>query len=82
MLVLYTYPAGSGQFSLSQFRVKAAAPLKMSGRDWSRRDFDDLRKMPLAKLPVPSTQERLIPDRSSDDVTAPRRHRCAKVGLR
>ncbi len=62
MLVLYTYPAGFGQFSLSPFCVKAAALLKMSGRDWSRRDFDDPRKMPLAKLPVLNTQERLIPD--------------------
>ena len=62
MLMLYTYPRGFGQFSLSPFCVKAAAMLKLSGLDWARQDFDDPRKMPLAKLPVLNTAERLIPD--------------------
>lgn len=62
MLLLYTYPRGFGQFSLSPFCVKAAALLKLSGLDWSRRDFDDPRKMPHAKLPVLHTDGRLIPD--------------------
>ncbi|MDU9004236.1 glutathione S-transferase family protein [Sedimentitalea todarodis] len=62
MLLLYTYPRGFGQFSLSPFCVKAAAFLQLSGLNWSRRDFDDPRKMPQAKLPVLHTDERLIPD--------------------
>lgn len=66
MLVLYTYPRGFGQFSLSPFCVKAAALLEMSGLDWSRRDLDDPRKMPHAKLPVLHTEARLIPD--SDNI--------------
>ncbi len=43
MLMLYTFPAGFGQFSLSPFCVKAAALLKLSGLDWARRDLDDPR---------------------------------------
>lgn len=62
MLMLYTYPRGFGQFSLSPFCVKAAAYLKLSGLDWTRRDLDDPRKMPLAKLPVLNAEQRLIPD--------------------
>jgi len=62
MLTLLTYPAGFGQFSLSPFCVKAAFLLQISGLPWQRQDLKDPRKMPLRKLPVLKTDQRLIAD--------------------
>ncbi len=62
MLTLLTYPAGFGQFSLSPFCVKAAYLLQLSGQPWQRQDLKDPRKMPLQKLPVLKTEQRLIAD--------------------
>ena len=62
MLTLLTYPAGFGQFSLSPFCVKAAYLLKASGLLWQREDISDPRRMPMQKLPVLRTPERLVAD--------------------
>lgn len=62
MLTLLTYPAGFGQFSLSPFCVKAAYLLAASGMPWQREDISDPRRMPMQKLPVLRTPERLIAD--------------------
>jgi len=62
MLTLLTYPAGLGQFSLSPFCVKAAYFLTAAGVDWQREDLNDPRKMPMQKLPVLRTPQRLVAD--------------------
>ncbi len=62
MLTLLTYPAGFGQFSLSPFCVKAAYLLAASGMPWQREDISDPRRMPMQKLPVLRTPERLVAD--------------------
>jgi glutathione S-transferase len=62
MLTLLTYPAGFGLFSLSPFCVKAAYLLQLSGKPWQRQDMNDPRKMPLQKLPVVKTNQRLVAD--------------------
>lgn len=60
MLTLLTYPPNFGLLSASPFCVKAIYALNAAGVAWHREDTNDPRKMPLAKLPVLRTEDRLI----------------------
>lgn len=60
MLTLITYPPQFDQTSASPFCVKAIYALNGAGLDWQREDTNDPRKMPMQKLPVLRTKDRLI----------------------
>lgn len=62
MITLITYRAGFGQPSFSPFCVKAMWLLQAAGVAWERKDSDDPRKMPNAKLPVIKVGDKMIPD--------------------
>ena len=67
MITLYTFAEGFGQFSYSPFCTKASWLLNMASVPWERKDMNDPRKMPTAKLPVIGTEDgTLIPD--SDNI--------------
>lgn len=62
MLTLLTFAATRTEPSMSPFCVKAMCLLDMAGETWERKDLFDPTKMPMAKLPVLKTKDRLIPD--------------------
>lgn len=62
MLTLITFPSGFGQPSHSPFCVKAMGLLRLAGRDWTPKYVSNPAKMPLSRLPVLKTSDRLIPD--------------------
>ncbi len=69
MITLYTFAEGFGQFSYSPFCTKASWLLNMAGVQWERKDMNDPRKMPGAKLPAIRTKDgTIVPD--SDNIRA------------
>lgn len=62
MLTLLTFPGSFGAPSHSPFCVKAMCLLQLSGLEWQPEYVNDPRKMPLSRLPVLRTGDRLIPD--------------------
>lgn len=62
MLTLLTFPGSFGAPSHSPFCVKAMCLLEMSGEDWRPEYLNNPSKMPLRKLPVLKSDDRLIPD--------------------
>lgn len=62
MLTLITFPGGFGQPSHSPFCVKAMGLLRLAGQEWRPNYVTNPSKMPLGRLPVLKTQNRLIPD--------------------
>ena len=62
MLTLLTFPGSFGLPSHSPFCVKAMALLQLSGQDWQPKYVGNPGKMPLGRLPVLKTADRLIPD--------------------
>ncbi len=62
MLTLLTFPGNSDQPSHSPFCLKAMCLLQMSGQTWVPEYVANPSKMPLGRLPVLKTADRLIPD--------------------
>ena len=62
MITLITYQAGFGQLSFSPFCVKAMWLLQAAGVAWERRDSNDPRKYPKAKLPAIKENRQIIGD--------------------
>lgn len=62
MLTLITFPGGFDQPSHSPFCVKTMGLLRLAGRDWVPEYVSNPAKMPLGRLPVLKTPDRLIPD--------------------
>lgn len=62
MLTLLTFPSGFDQPSHSPFCVKVMGLLRLSGQEWQPKLVSNPAKMPLKRLPVLKTNDRLIPD--------------------
>lgn len=62
MLTLLTFPGGFDQPRHSPFCVKVMGLLRLAGRDWQPKFVSNPAKMPLGRLPVLKTNDRLIPD--------------------
>lgn len=62
MLTLITFSGGFGLPSHSPFCVKAMGLLRLAQRDWEPKYVTNPAKMPLGRLPVLKTPDRLIPD--------------------
>ncbi|WP_299349284.1 glutathione S-transferase family protein [uncultured Shimia sp.] len=62
MLTLLTFPGGFDLPSHSPFCTKAMGLLRLSGQDWAPKTVTNPSKMPLSRLPVLKTRDRLIPD--------------------
>ncbi|SHK21340.1 Glutathione S-transferase [Shimia gijangensis] len=62
MLTLITFPGGFGQPSHSPFCVKVMGLLRLAERGWRPKYVSNPAKMPLGRLPVLKTGDRLIPD--------------------
>ena len=62
MLTLITFSGGFDQPSHSPFCAKAMGLLRLSGRDWQPKYVTNPANMPLSRLPVLKTADRLIPD--------------------
>lgn len=62
MLTLLTFSGGFDQPSHSPFCVKVMGLLRLSGKAWQPKFYTNPAKMPLGRLPVLKTDDRLIPD--------------------
>lgn len=68
MITLITFRPAFDEPSASPFCTKAIWLLNMAGVSWSRRDVDDPRPYPRAKLPAVDVDGQVIPD--SDNIRA------------
>ncbi len=68
MITLITFRPTFGEPAASPFCTKAIWLLNLSGQSWGRRDVDDPRPYPRAKLPTIEVENKLIPD--SDNIRA------------
>lgn len=68
MITLITYRPAFGEPAASPFCTKAIWLLNMAGVSWARRDVDDPRGYPRAKLPAIEVDNQVIPD--SDNIRA------------
>lgn len=62
MLTLLTFPGGPDHPSHSPFCLKVMGLLQLANREWQPKFVTNPAKMPLSRLPVLKTNDRLIPD--------------------